>query len=656
MSTFAGTYNFNQRPIGDCQRESLTTLWRLAERTQCDKAIVVEGPIGACYRSFPAADESRSGGQPMVGRNHEVVVGSLRLDNREELIRSLRSQLHGCEGQISDIALVLAAYERWGELFPLHLVGEFALALYDPNARKCFLTRDHIGARPLYYHYDNDKLIFGSDLELLLETAGISLVVNDDFVAGYLMYDPDPQLTAFRNVKSVTPFHTVTFDVNGRERESRYWDLAALKPVRHRTDAEYEEEFRFHFSNGVSGPLRTTGCAFSDLSGGLDSSSIVCMAQRLIESGQVQAQELITVSLVSSDSPTSDQTKYIRYVEEHIGRKGYHIDECDYSLFSTMSIEKASLGLNPLLFCEAKHRQISKLMDDANAGVILCGIGGDEITCGQQNATPELADLLVTLRFRTLHERLKAWSGGTKQPYLSLLSDTVGTLLPHTLRARKELRTRGTVPDFLKPKFVKEFSLKNRHLARDPFGCGTPSEIDQATGFWTASRAVAAGYRGQLTRGYISYPFLARPLVEYMQAIPHTQRVRLGERRSLMRRALKDVLPAAIVKRRGKGNPQETVARSFAREWSRLKPFLKNSRLASYGYVDEPLFLSAIEQYRLGKSIHLAMLLKLLALEFWLRRLEGHQGFSRISHPLRDSHLCKAGNEAWRRSVAPLNY
>jgi hypothetical protein len=117
-----------------------------------------------------------------------------------------------------------------------------------------------------------------------------------------------------------------------------------------------------------------------------------------------------------------------------------------------------------------------------------------------------------------------------------------------------------------------------------------------------------------------------------MQAIPHTQRVQLGKGRFVMRRALSDLLPVTILKRRDKGNPQETIARAFMHEWPRLKPYFEEPRIASYGYVDKKSFLIAVENYRLGKSIHLAVLLKLLSLEFWLRRLENAQpGTARAS-------------------------
>lgn len=623
MSALAGIYNFNYQPIRDTQREQLAILWNGLQANGPDGGdILFAGPVGMCYRAFNVNEHARLEVQPLRGPNNTMIAGNLRLDNREELKVSLGRLIPKASTKITDIELALAAYQTWGDVFPKHLVGEFALLLFDGITQKLLLTRDHIGARSLYYHYNKERLICSSELGPLLDAIRIPREVNDDYVAGYLMYDPEPELTAYKNIHAVKPFHVVTFSAEGLRREERYWDLATVKPIRFKTDAEYEEGFRFHFTNAVRGPLRTDGPVFSDLSGGLDSSSIVCVAHQLIESGEAPAPELLTVSFVSSGSPTSDQTKYIRYIEEHVGRAGYHIDETDYPLFSTLSTENALSNLNPLLFCEAKHRRVSNLMEQGNARVLLSGVGGDEIACAQQYPAPELADLLVAFRFKSFHERLQAWSRRTKRPYVALLRDAVRLLLPHPLQTRHETSKPGIVPDYLLDQFVNDFSLRGRHVARLPFACDTPSANDQALGFWTAIRSIATGWRSEMTRGYVSYPFLARPLVEYMQAIPHTQRVQLGKTRFLMRRALSEVLPQAIAKRRNKGNPQETIARAFMNEWPRLRPVFENSRISSYGYVNKTAFISAVEDYRLGKAIHLAMMLKFLSLEFWLRRLE----------------------------------
>src|SRR5690242_1017505 len=125
MSSLAAIYNFNCRPIVAQQREQLAILWNLLEEDGPDGGdSIIDGPIGMCYRAFHSNTEERAEKQPLIGHNNTLISGSLRLDNRDELIASLRGRLPEKE-KFSDIELALAAYEKWGEMFPLHLVGEF---------------------------------------------------------------------------------------------------------------------------------------------------------------------------------------------------------------------------------------------------------------------------------------------------------------------------------------------------------------------------------------------------------------------------------------------------------------------------------------------------------------------------------------------------
>jgi asparagine synthase (glutamine-hydrolysing) len=156
----------------------------------------------------------------------------------------------------------------------------------------------------------------------------------------------------------------------------------------------------------------------------------------------------------------------------------------------------------------------------------------------------------------------------------------------------------------------------------EPFNCNSPSDRDQALGFWTAIRSVATGMRRETSGVDISYPFLDHSFVEFMQAIPHTQRVRPGETRSLMRRSLKGLLPEKIAKRKGKGNPQEVITRAICREWPRLEPLFDDARVFARGYIDQVALQSMMERFRFGCGTHSPALLKTLVLEVWLRGLE----------------------------------
>ena len=620
MSAIGGVFNFHDKPV---DRDLLGSLWiGLSDRGPDGGDLVIDGAVGLCYRAFHTNRESRIENQPFASSDGHLLVFDGRLDNREDLITKIGG-LHGESKEIkTDVEIVMAAFLKWGDDFAAHIVGEFALALWDPRNRRLLLGRDHIGARTLYFHKDGERLIFSSELEPLIEAARVSLEVDDEYIAGYLIYDPEPHLTPYKNFRSVNPFHLIGISNDGKLREWPYWGLNQVKQIRYQKDEDYEADFLERFTAAVGAPLRSDRPVCADLSGGLDSSAIVCVADELIAAGRVTTPRLETISQVSEGSPSSDERKFIRYVEEHRGRVGHHVREDDHPLLSLLSVDNATCTLNPLLFCAAQHYAIHDVMQGVNSRVLLCGVGGDEITCSSPDPSPELADLLTTGHLVQLNASLKAWSAFLKRSYYNLLwRNTLVPILPRRIGMR--FKGISKLPAVLDQSFCKRMHMTERLYAIvEPFNCSLPSHCDQALGFWTAIRGIATGWRRETSRVDISYPFLGRPFVEFMQAIPHTQRVRIGVTRSLMRRSLKGLLPEKIAKRRSKGNPQELITRAIGREWPRLEPLREDARVIARGYIDQVVLQSTVERFRFGCGTHSPVLLKALVLEVWLRGLE----------------------------------
>ncbi len=648
MSAIGAIINFDSRP---CDSILLTELWeQLVQRGPDGGNLIIDGPVGVCYRAFHTNPQSRLENQPFISPNGMILALDGRIDNRGQLISELRDELPG--ERVTDVEIVSVAFSRWGEDCLPRLIGEFALILWDPIQQTMLLARDHVGARTLYYHQNSKRLICSSELEPLLALVGTSLTVNEEYIAGYLAYDPEPEFTPYNGVYAAKPFHSLCISRDGNSRERRYWRLELTKELRYPRDRDYEEHFYQHIKDAVRAPLRSDLPVFADLSGGLDSSTIVCVADQLIAAGDVSTPRLETVSQVSDSSPTSDERKFIRHIEAQRGWPSHYVREDDHPLLTSLRVENAFVSLNSLLFCAEQHRVLRDIMRSSNARVLLSGVGGDEITCSNPDPTPDLTDLLITGRLSQLHAGLKAWSTYLRKPYVELLWRN--TLLPVMPRSFQLKRIAGSnLPLILNKEFAKRMHLKERmYLPTEPFGCSSPSARDQALGFWTAVRGIATGHRREISRVDVSYPFLHRPLVEFMQAIPHTQRVQIGETRSLMRRSLKNVLPEKIRKRKSKGNPSEIVSRALAREWPRLRELFKDARVCAYGFIDHSALGSMTESVRHGCGMQTAMLLKALSLEVWLRALEQRGTFARQSTVAGKMHALPQATVQLRASSA----
>jgi asparagine synthase (glutamine-hydrolysing) len=641
MSAIGGIINFGGGPIDG------EILMRVAQ------GLEAHGPDGgaeACldsasmvYRAFHTNFESRSERQPLV-QNGCVLAWDGRLDNREELISLLRDELREDR---SDSAIVMAAYNRWGFNSFSRLIGDFALSIWDSRSRKLLLARDPVGARLLFYQSDVERLIWSTRLESLVNLPDAKLEVNDEYVAGYLTSRPIPELTPYKNIYAVPPGNVLSVQ-QGKISLERFWSLEPSREIRYRSDREYEEHFLRLFFEGVRARLRVDGPVWADLSGGLDSSSIVCVADRILEREAVQAHRVETVSAVFDHSPSSDERKFIRAVEEKRGQAGHHFLESEYPLLTESAFENLRVIPNPLEMWAEYHKGVRQAMRASGVRVKLCGIGGDELLTASSDPSPELCDLLVQGKLRDLHQRLQVWSLALKKPYIEALwNHAVIPSLPRRLRSFHKRSERAKRLALLDSGFVKRCHLNDRLLSRtDIFGFRLPSARGQSIAFSSVVDVISSGYLLAWDPIEITYPFTHRPLVEFLQAIPVTQWIRPGETRSLMRRALREYLPPEIAKRKGKGNPAEAMLRAVAREWPRLRMLFKDARVCAAGYVNAQELESLIRDVNFERNPENLVVIHISNLELWLRDLERRRKTVTLTAPIHLSPRLAADSRA----------
>jgi asparagine synthetase B (glutamine-hydrolysing) len=156
---------------------------------------------------------------------------------------------------------------------------------------------------------------------------------------------------------------------------------------------------------------------------------------------------------------------------------------------------------------------------------------------------------------------------------------------------------------------------------RAPRSFRSPRARDQIAGFFGAVNSTSSCWRNEQFGIEVSYPYVHRPLVEFLQAIPLDQLMRPGKNRVLMRRIMAGILPAEIAERRTKGNPSEAIFRAIARESGRLRAVFQNSRLCALGYMEKEPLLAAFDRAKHGYERYSAFLVQTMSLEFWLRGL-----------------------------------
>ena len=210
-----------------------------------------------------------------------VLVSDARIDNRDELLSTLNLIDHPAE-KITDGQLLLSAYEKWGCNCPNQLLGDFSFAIWDENRRTLFCARDHFGVKPLYYYASDRIFAFASEIKALLCLPEVPRQLNEIRVAEHLiLLDSDPKITFYRDIFRLPPACHLSVNAHSLK-VYEYWSLESNRALSLGSNQEYANQFLDLFTEAVRCRLRSVSPVGAMLSGGLDSSSITCVARNLL--------------------------------------------------------------------------------------------------------------------------------------------------------------------------------------------------------------------------------------------------------------------------------------------------------------------------------------------------------------------------------------
>jgi asparagine synthase (glutamine-hydrolysing) len=566
------------------------------------------------YFAFHTTKESRQETQPHVLRSGSVLTWDGRLDNRAELFDLLRDSV---SADAPDLSIVAAAYERWGTGCFARLIGDWALSMWNPHDRSLILAKDPIGTRHLFYSARNGQVTWCTVLDPLVLFAGRALVVDEEYVAGWFSFFPGTHLTPYLGIRAVPPSCFV-FLIRGTETVRKYWDLDSDNKIRYRTDSEYEEHFRLILAQSVRRRLRSNAPVLAELSGGIDSSSIVCIADAVAGAEPGEHARVETVSYYDDSDPSWNERPYFAKVEEKRSRIGRHIQVELEDLFHC-ELETGCFAATP--GSGSGPTKAAKAYADCiraqGIRVVLSGIGGDEVLGGVPTPVPELADLLAEVRLRTLAHQLKSWALNKRRPWFQLLVEAAREFLPVALAGVPEHMRPAP---WLDPGFVKRNrpALTGYHSRVQLFGA-RPSFQHSVSTLGALRRQLACSSLPYEPCYEKRYPYLDRDLVEFVSALPREQLVRPGQRRSLMRRALTGLVPEEVLHRRRKAFLATSPARAISNRGRELAEMSRHLISAALGIVDADAFRAALQAASRGQVVPIVTLTRAVGIEHWLR-------------------------------------
>ncbi len=637
MSGIMGIYHLDDSPV---ERENLVKMVDiLAHRGPDGADIWIEGAVGFGHRMLWTTPESLIEKLPLVNRTGDVTItADCRIDNREELISIF--QFDDCPPEkITDSQLILAAYEKWGEQCPEHLLGDFAFAIWDKREQKLFCARDHFGVKPFYY-YKNEFFTFATEIKALLCVPGVPRVLNPVRIGDYLadIYE-DNAITFYQNILRLPPAHSMVVNQLGVQIKS-YWSLDRDRELLLDSDEEYAAKFREIFAEAVHCRLRSAFPVGSMLSGGLDSSSITCMARKILTENNKQA--LHTYSAVFDDVPESDESPYIKAVEAQGGTVGHYLHADQVSPLT--DLEQVLWHLDEPIFAGNLYINwnIYSIAKNQNIRIMLDGFDGDNTV---SHGVGYLSELALAGRWLTLCWEIQGYAKNFKFSFWQILwqhfynygfKRLVRKYKPLNLihklwqagskrlwRTNIQAQPQNVI---LNSTFVEKISLEQRHQNFEQvhnlpqhnqrhhhYKCVTAGVLPYT--LETLDHA-SAGFGIELR-----YPFWDKRLVEFCLSIPANQKMSQGWTRAVLRRGMAGFLPQEVQWRGGKGNLSYGFDRGLLKfERGRLEQMLTQELNLIEEYINKKTVTEACQKF-ISQQSHdddATVTWKALDLSLWL--------------------------------------
>jgi asparagine synthase (glutamine-hydrolysing) len=608
MGAHAGVVFFDRRPTGDVGRTLIAGLKPIAPDGV--SSFAHDGVLlayGACH----VWTGERTSRQPRQSTSGLVMTWDGRLDNRDDLRQVLGPMSSQDSG---DAAIALATFERWGVEGLGRLIGDWSLVIWDGRQRTLYFARDYMGVRPLYYYQRaGQSVAWSSSLGDLVSRIGCGHEFDERFVARFMTLRNWTDVTPYRGVCAVPTAHCVSLSAE-RTDVRRFWHL---EPgiVRYRDRRAYEEQMRALWREAVGTRLRAEGTVWAELSGGLDSSSVVCMADALVKERRVDATAIQPLSHVAARSPEGDERRFIAAVETQIGTNSRimivedHKDDCDAGAAWVTPSAARGVGL-------ASIRQVR----EHGGRLVLSGRAGDAVMgCFPDNSVAVLDDV-ADGRLLAAAAGVRQWSRATRKPFLEIGWQLIRQSLPaastpladgplnETQAQGANLLTRRLqslieqVPDVGLLAATSAIRPSKRHLAK------------LLLGYAIDARLSLPMLPPDVT---YTYPFVHRPLVEFVMAIPGEELSAPGRMRSLMRRSFEGLLPPRVLERTSKGYYPPAAMRALRPLAEAARP-VDRLEVVQRGWIDPERLDAAIRLVIDGGAATGGEVLRALRLEQWL--------------------------------------
>ena len=620
MCGIAGILKFDPRHHAEAPRLKRMGL-ALSHRGPDGEGVMADGQIGLAHRRLAIIDVA-AGAQPMGNEDGSIwIVFNGEIYNHNELRPVLQARGHRYKTRC-DTETILHAYEEFGDRAPEHLQGMFAFAIWDAPKRRLLLARDRLGIKPLYVSCNGTELLFGSEIKAILAASMKAPPLDESVLPAYLSSGfVSGEQTMFRGITRLRPGHTLSWSLADGVQQRRYWQVPAPTERQPQSFAAETASLRTRLTDAVKRHLMSDVPLGVFLSGGIDSSAIAAIAARL-------SPPALRTFAVGFADPRANELAYAKQVADAIGSRHHDIVVTPQQFFDELP-RLIWHEDEPIAFPSSVPLYFLARMAGEHVKVVLTGEGADELFLGYNRyrvthwnarlggAYGSVLPRAIRSRIREFVQRAPGRLGRIGRRTFLGLDPGLRQLYFDNFAVIRESEQRGL---FARP------DLLNRDLyasALDRVNSDGSDLLDGMGRFdldtYLHELLMKQDQMSMAASIESRVPFLDDRLVEHVIGLPSSFKVRGWQTKAILRAAVADWVPPAILSRRKMGFPVPVGTWLRDGFTSLVDEFVLGPRVAARRLFDPAALRQLAAEHASGASNNGDRLWLLINLEIWQR-------------------------------------
>lgn len=554
MKALFGLFRFDERSVDEdvrgaksacARRFSRLSVTRVAEHVAL--GYVQTGP-GEWITQKQVPRQSRCG--------HVQMVASARLDNTSDLRRVIRAPDDNTAFPDDD-SLVLSAFEKWGRGCCEKLLGDWSFAAWDSSCQTLSLARDHFGHCGLYCYQDSQRFVFSSSLHAVLSVPGVPCEPDHRSIASLVRGSSRGNRTSYAGVCRLEPARRLTISASGT-REEQYWNPCDAPDVGAGSDEEYAEAFREIYASAVRSRICSSSRVGVTLSGGLDSGSVAALAAEQLNAENRSITGIAAVpafdgSAADSEFQFGDERPWIEMLRRHCrGLDVRYVTSLNISPVAGIRRVLEYCG-HPFVASANSYWLCGVLEEAAQCGIktLLTGHGGNLTVSWTGNRDAYLSSLLRSGNIRQYIAEVRAWKRvNNASSSRTLINQVLRSLTPQPWLRRWKRYRATAMESFLHPDFLSQHREIPNHSESASDNSRQPHLSSAKRKFSAMMRTDGNAAWQELGSAFgiqVSAPPLDVRVIEFCLGVPEEQFTRNGQRKLLIRRAMRNRMPEKLL-------------------------------------------------------------------------------------------------------------